>query len=356
VIGYYVHHHGAGHVTRAALLAERLSRRGVTVTGLSSLPRPAGWAGPWLRLPHDAVPAPDELADPTAGGTLHWAPTGHDGHTGRMAAIAGWVADERPRLVVVDVSVEVAVFVRLMGVPVAVVAMRGDRTDAPHVLAYDLADALVAFWPEGVASESWPQRWLDKTAHVGALSRLDDLAAAGADAETTAAQAISDDGVADSRVEATEPGGGPREVLLLWGRGGEGSGPDVEAARAATAGAWTWSRPPVHATAAELVDLLAQADVVVVHGGQNAVAEVAAARRPAVVVAEDRPFDEQVETATVLDRHGIAVGLTRWPEPTEWPAVLDRAAVLGGAGWAKWSDRGAADRAADVLTGLAGRR
>ncbi len=353
MIGYYVHHHGAGHVTRAALLAERLTRRGQTVTGLSSLPRPAGWAGPWLQLPHDAVPAPDERANPTAGGALPWAPTGHAGHTGRMAAIAAWVADERPRVVVVDVSVEVAVFVRLMGVPVAVVAMRGDRGDAPHVLAYDLADALVAFWPEGVASACWPQRWLDKTAHVGALSRLDDLAAA---TESTAPRSSPDADVAGSHAEATTAGGAPREVLLLWGRGGEGSGPDVEAARAATAGAWTWRRPPVHATAAELLEHLARADVVVVHGGQNAVAEVAAARRPAVVVAEDRPFDEQVETTTVLGRHDIAVGLTAWPEATAWPAVLDRAAALGGAGWARWSDRHAADRAADLLVGVGGRR
>ena len=41
VIGYYVHHVGAGHLHRARAVAQRTSS---TVTGLSSLPRPGGLA------------------------------------------------------------------------------------------------------------------------------------------------------------------------------------------------------------------------------------------------------------------------------------------------------------------------
>ena len=40
VIGYYVHHVGSGHRHRAGVLAARLRREGVAVTGLSSLPLP----------------------------------------------------------------------------------------------------------------------------------------------------------------------------------------------------------------------------------------------------------------------------------------------------------------------------
>lgn len=39
MIGYYVHHHGSGHLHRARSLAAVLGR---PVTGLSTLPRPAG--------------------------------------------------------------------------------------------------------------------------------------------------------------------------------------------------------------------------------------------------------------------------------------------------------------------------
>ncbi len=94
-----------------------------------------------------------------------------------MAAVAAWVEQARPSLVVVDVSVEVAVLVRAMGVPVVVAAMRGQRDDRAHTTAYDLADALLAPWPAALP-EPWPQRWLDKTWHVGALSRFDGRTAA----------------------------------------------------------------------------------------------------------------------------------------------------------------------------------
>jgi hypothetical protein len=84
--------------------------------------------------------------------------------------------------------------------------------------------------------------------------------------------------------------------------------------------------------------VLADADVVVTHAGQNAVAEVAALRRPAVVLAQDRPHDEQEVTAGVL-RAG------------SWPVGADvaTAAELDGAGWADWCDGQAARRFAEVV-------
>lgn len=44
------------------------------------------------------------------------------------------------------------------------------------------------------------------------------------------------------------------------------------------------------------------------HGGQNALAEVAAARRPAVVVATQRPFNEQEHTRAALGIGGQGWG------------------------------------------------
>ncbi|MBE8147287.1 hypothetical protein IOD13_18960 [Brevibacterium casei] len=50
-----------------------------------------------------------------------------------------------PRLsgMVVDVSAEVVLLSRLLGVPVTVIAQAGERTDAAHRQAYALADALL---------------------------------------------------------------------------------------------------------------------------------------------------------------------------------------------------------------------
>ena len=247
-----------------------------------------------------------------------------------MAAIAGWVAGARPALVVVDVSVEVSVLVRALGVPVVVAAMRGERTDRAHRTAYDLADALLAPWP-GSLPEPWPQAWLDKAWHVGALSRVDG--------------------------RPVSPPPGDRRVAVLWGSGGsEVSLADVEAARAATPG-WTWdiSGLPGAPWLADPWPVLAGADVVVTHAGQNALAEVAAARRPAVVLPQERPHAEQAANARALARGGLALVRDRWPAAELWPALLDRAAAQDAAAWSRWSDGHGAERAAGLLDAAAAR-
>lgn len=327
MIGYYAHHQGAGHVTRSQAIAACLDE---PVWGLSSLPRPAAWTGGWTRLARDDGTDGGELQDPTAGGVLHWAPRGHAGLSQRMTQLADWVGRHRPRLLVVDVSVEVALFARLMGVPTVVVALPGCRLDRAHRLAHDSAAALLAPWPEGAHGHGWPPSWTAKVWHVGGISRF------------------------DGRAAAPPPQPGPsRRVLVLWGGGGRSvDAAAVEAAAAATPG-WDWlERDPSSSPARDVWADLAGADVVVTHGGQNAVAEVAAARRPAVVVAQPRPFGEQEATVRALNRLGTAVGLQQWPGPDRWAGVLERATGLGGDRWGRWSSGEGARRAAEHLTGL----
>lgn len=326
-VGWYAHHQGRGHVHRLEAVAGRMRVRPHV---LSSVPRPDGWDGGWDVLPLDLDDRPPR--DPTAGGTLHWAPLGVDGLLRRGADVVRWVERERPALVVVDVSVEITLLVRLLGVPVAVVAMQGDRTDRAHASAYDAAELLLAPWPADVEVPGFG-RWEHKLLRTGAISRFDGR-------ERTA--------------RAAGAGGAPT-ALLLWGAGGDGvPEEDLRAARDATPG-WRWV---VRAAAAGdppgdvWPDLLA-ADVVVVHGGQNAVSEVAAARRPAVVVAQPRPHQEQLHRVRTLRQAGLCVALDAWPDPREWPDLLSRALEVGGAGWARWSPGDGAERAARAIEALA---
>ncbi|MCP3767205.1 MULTISPECIES: glycosyltransferase [unclassified Streptomyces] len=330
MIGYYVHHQGSGHLHRARAVAAHCP---LPVTGLSALPCPDDWPGHWVRLPRDDDGAPAAFGDVTAGGRLHWAPVRHPGFRRRMALIAQWIAAAPPRLVVSDVSVEVALLARLMGTPVAVAAMRGERTDPPHRTAYDMADLLLAPWPAALPEPGWPEHWRAKTVHTGAFSRFDGR----------------------PHPDPVERPVTPRRVLLLMGSGGTDVSPgEVKAAQAATPG-WRWTTlgGPDGAWSADPWPALCAADVVVTHAGQNALAECAAARRPAVVVPQERPFGEQAATGRALTRGRLAVVAPRWPEAEDWPALLEQACAHGGDRWSQWAPGDGAARAAAALAGAA---
>lgn len=344
MIGYYVHHQGRGHLTRASSIAAQLP---LPVVGLSSLPAPTdGPFADWVSLAADDEAAASDSADldVTAGGTVHWAPRRDPGLRDRMGAVADWVRRCRPAAVVVDVSVEVAVFVRLLGVPVVVVALPGDRADEAHQLAYRLADAVLAFWPAAVYQPPWLMPHAPRTHYVGALSRFDDRGRSGG--------------------PAGEAGGGPVRPtgVLLCGTGGEAVTAEQYAALPADHD-WRWlgaaGDDPAGVTAAATawVDdpwpVLCAADVVVSHAGQNALAEIAAAGRPAVIVPQARPHHEQVRTGAALAAAGIARVSPDWPTAERWPAELAAAAALGGDGWTRWRPGDAAARAAAVIESVA---
>ena len=332
MIGYYVHHQGHGHLHRAQAVAGALAS---PVTGLSSLPRPRSWSGDWVQLPRDdsAPHGYGDARDVTANGRLHWVPMADAGLRGRMAVVAAWIDRAAPRALVVDQSVEVCVLGRLHGLPVVGLTAPGRRTDAAHRLGFDVCTDLVGAWPEGWTARLLPgldRAVTDRVHAVGAVSRF--------------------------------PVGGRRSsdrrrprLVLLAGTGGDGfTHASVAEAQAQTPG-WEWT--VLSRTLGTWHDdpaaVLARADVAVIHPGQNSVAEVAAARLPAVVVPAARPFDEQHVTAEAL-RHG-------WPAVVSddatgpWADLLHDALALDGRDWAGWCDGLAAHRIAGVIEGAAGR-
>lgn len=328
MIGYYIHHVGIGHLHQARCLAAELSD---DITGLSSLARPADWPGEWVELPRDDEGGP--AVDPTAHGQLHWVPMGDRGLRTRMAAVASWIDRAWPSALVVDVSVEVTALARLMGVPVAAMMLPGIRDDAAHRLGWSLADMLVAPWPAHLSTQLLGNTaaWEWKLRHVGAFSRF------------------------DNRLRVAEEVDA-RRAVVLQGRGGSGvEERDLRAAVAATPG-WTWT--VLGGSAGRWVDdpweTLCSAEVVVTHAGLNALAEVAAAGRPAIVIPAARPHGEQVTTANVLGANGFAVTVARWPAAAEWPDLLDTARALGSR-WESWSNGDGARQVADAVTSLAAR-
>ncbi|MEO7448329.1 MAG: hypothetical protein ABI336_08650 [Humibacillus sp.] len=323
VVGWYAHHLGAGHVARARIVASLMT---ADVTILSSAQRPDDWpAERWVDLPRDDAPGG---LDHDAGGTLHWAPLQHKGFGDRMGTVASWVTDHHPSAVVTDVSVEVALLARLLGVPVVTFVKPGDRSDAQHQLGYDSATALLATWPrEAEVVGGWQPRWDSKTTWLGSFSRFDG--------------------------RATTPSPGQRRVALVWGAGGtDVSEEQIDAARRAS-GEWSWTVCR-DVGADELWHSLQDADVVVGHAGQNVVSEVAAARRASVIIAQTRPHDEQHFTVRGLRSLGIGRALPQWPATQEWPALLDDAARTDTSSWERWTDGTGALHCARLIDELAG--
>jgi predicted glycosyltransferase len=139
-------------------------------------------------------------------------------------------------------------------------------------------------------------------------------------------------------------------VLVMIGRGGSDiERADLDNARAATPG-WTWTMLGPDSWDDDPWDALVAADVVIAHSGQNSIAEIAAARRPAILVPQERPFGEQQASAAALREDGRfpAVALDSFPS-NGWPALLDLAARLDGERWKLWNDGSGAARTAEVI-------
>ncbi|WP_111720475.1 glycosyltransferase [Homoserinimonas sp. OAct 916] len=325
MIGYYVHHHGTGHLHRAIAIASELE---TTITGISSLRRPATWAGPWLELPRDDDGS-EMFVDVDGGGRLHWAPEYHDGLRKRMAKISTWIDEADPDLMIVDVSVEVALLARLHGVPVVTIVLPGEREDPAHELVHSISRRIIAAWPPSV---SGMVRGLDerssRLAWVGGVSRFDHR----------------------DTVEKP-PTDGPRRVVMLTGSGGlDVTADQLAIARRQTPG-WEWIiLGEAGIWADDPWDWLTSAHVVVTHAGQNAIAEVAAARRPAVVLPQSRPFREQEVTAAAIAAYGQYPVKVFDSFPSQgWSDVLDSVARLDGTTWEAWNDCAGIERAVAVI-------
>ena len=254
----------------------------------------------------------------------------------------------------VDVSAEVSVLGRLLGLPVVTVRQHGLRTDEAHRLAYGVSHSLLAPYPEELEEPSAP-RWVrERTFYAGGFCR--------------------DDG----RIGETPPRRDGRTVCVLIGAGGSSLGHETVARTAAACPAWRWvvlgDLPGAEATnratagaghfppnlvhhpwAGDVFSHLLSSDVVVASGSHNSVMEAAAARKPLVCIPQGRPFDEQRSKARRLEGVGAAVVRESWPAPRGWPALLEAALALDPGVRPRLVDGGGARRAAAFLDALARR-
>lgn len=332
-VGYYVHHHGAGHLARFEAIAAAST---IDLVPVSELAIEGG-----VRLPSDLPSFP--ASDPSAGGALHWAPLAPATATPRLKTLVDWLDEARPGAMVVDVSVETALTCRLAGIPTIIVRQHGDRTDPAHRLAYATAHRLIAPFPAQFDSSTDPDVKA-KTNFVGFIAPLSAITPTAHDVQ---------------QVEV-----GPDDAVIIWGAGGGHlGGRHIDALAASVQGTvycagrhiWSDDDPPTAVNVLSLGwvaspgSLLTARPLTAASVGNNCVALVAAHRCPFIAVPQPRPFDEQLHLAASLAAAGVAVIAPDDPDPRGWADAVASAHCTS----ARWdslaSDGGGAQRAADII-------
>jgi predicted glycosyltransferase len=304
---YYVHHQGGGHWRRALAVAENLSR---PVVFASSVPPPRALpaSGSYVPLPLDYSES-DNAGNQNAHGRLHWAPLHQVGLLARHRRLLDAVAEYRPALAVVDVSVEVTVILRTSGVPVTAVRLPGVRDDPAHHLGFGLADDVVM----PVPADWGLHTGLPRTHAVGLVA----AGSAGPAAENGGRRrAVVLVGTGGSRLDAQQC---VRIARDLPDHQVQVLGLSRPARLAALPGNLSFS-----GRVQDPRDALGAASVAIGNTGLGTVADVITAGRPFVTLPEARPFDEQLLTAQALERHGTVV-LRHLPRRGGWAEAVHRA-------------------------------
>jgi hypothetical protein len=288
----------------------------------------------------DDLPAPGTAVDVlTSADCLHYVPRDHEGVRQRVAKVAAWISSERPALMVVDVSVEIAMLCRLATVATVYVRLSGTRDDAAHLQAFRGARGVMAPFHADLEEPSAAQWVREKTRYFPGLTQ----------AVTRGAPAIN-------------------AILWVNGRGGGTLDGAALAAAAASLPQCTWrvigpatpplDCPPNLALLGWVDDAereIANADVVIGSAGDGVVNAVIAAGRPYVCLPQARPYAEQFSKARRLDALGAAVVLNALPATADWPAVIGRARALDLGVLARLHDADGPRKACEYLCALADR-
>ncbi|WP_420461223.1 glycosyltransferase [Neolewinella sp.] len=330
-VAFYVHHHGRGHANRTRLLTERWATDAPLHVFTSAPESFRDWTASKLHiLPPDVSPDRDPTRDLLQDQVLHYAPVDLPGLQQRMAIIADWIAEHRPALFIVDLSVEIALFVRLCGCRTALVRLHGHRDDPAHTAAFRLADHLLAPFPPQLEDAHTPNWVREKTTYLGTFSRYDHR-------KETKAQCRQ-----QLRLSAVQP-----VVTVVNGVGGgaQVQGKWWEVAHATPGwlfllvgrvGVFHDPTPPNLRYIGFVSDTylyLKAADVVMGSGGTNTMMEVGAARVPFLSMPEERPFGEQRCKMEALQRLGLTRIVPEDIKPEEWAGLLEEARNMDVGGW-----------------------
>lgn len=300
-IGYYVHHHGTGHLRRALNIIKHISRPVVIFSELlppDDLPKNATY----VQLPSDAIPGYQQPSD----SVFHYTPYGKATFQRNRLLVDSWQTMKIQQLYV-DVSIEVAVLAKLHGLTVGHNVMHGVRIDQPHSYGYDACDYLLACMaPEFDIPTN----------------------------RTTSTQTIYSGGISRFEKRPPQPLQTCRNVAVLLSPKAEQTVQNdlIRLAKQTPDITWhcigfTTNRPLTnvvpHGSIDDPLPLLQTADVIIGAGGNNTIMELASLGKPFICIPESRPYDEQLTAAKQLDSLQAAIHLDHFPTPSNWHSTLE---------------------------------
>lgn len=295
---FYIHHHGSGHLMRALSIASQLGNAQVTFlgSGLARFKDIIPKTIHCIHLPGDVAGQTDPYASMMQVSFLHYAPVNVEKVARRAAEISAALHALFPVILVVDVSVEITILATLCGIPTVVVRQNGDRDDSAHLHAYECAQLLIAPSPEELMNPS-THHWINiKTFFSGGFSKY-----SGKD------KCVHE---VDRRAIAVMVGSGGTSVdgFIINALATQCADKQIHVIGDISNTAQVSAQNVIfHGQVNDPGDVLSGCNVVIGNAGHNTVMEMADLGKKFVCIPEDRPFQEQLRKAELLEQNGMAV-------------------------------------------------
>lgn len=287
---FYVHHHGAGHITRAELLITKLQNSYNVVVLYGDLNVKIALNKVCKRSIFEKLPSKwaGQSAVQRSYNTAFEGVEYSEAPLERSITFNLLAQQYKPVLFISDVSAELTIMARSIGLPVLMQRHSGDISGDPtQVFAYECATKLYAPYPKQLETPHYS--YFNKTHYLGFISKYTGCESAtntdfGSCITLLMTDAQSAALIARTLIKYTEH----VEVIGCQGEAIEGV---------------------TYKGKVSNIDQAISANVVVSSGGNNAVSQLLSLGKKLIVIPENRPYQEQDEKARMLAKNNLAVHL-----------------------------------------------
>lgn len=297
MLSYYAHHHGSGHCNYAQIFSKAFDYESVIFTSSNFQFNPNVKIEKLASEDPDGTGTDQKFIPPPA--YLHYSPVGQKTIQHRSAQILNRIIREEVKLLIIDVSAEIAALARSASIPYSYVRLPGERNDPGHLQAFQGAVFLLAYFPEAFESPNTPTWVKEKTIYLGFFNRFSKI----------------------EYLKFKSQNNYIKNVVVLSGKGG-----NEELLKALSRLQKRFHYSEINVYGAEdlrlqqgnlrfkkptinLLKTLERADLIVANCGLNLTSEILETGKPFLSIPETRPFNEQEYMHAFLMRNKLALDL-----------------------------------------------